>query len=324
MKRTITILSLLLLLIACTPYGVTKVNLRKAFRQKTSVKDLYARIDVIPLRVPDGIRIGQGQMLFEVAADRFFLLDKNEILVFDWAGDYVASIKCEEQIIDFSAYQDRVLDVLTAGAITEYDIRDGALLDTYPIRDNDVTLVSIVRVDEDSIDMFGYRDGIIHDCGYLVDRAYFYTVPRPAENYLTTHAYAPAEGMQNSRFFRRDGEVYGFLSRSGEIDRYTGDDFNYPAYEWDFGKRSPVFTNAQMSGDRIFLAFELDGKDCVLVYNLKNGKYQVLESDIFPLGVIYSSSNYYCCPARRLEEYVLPGTVTLPKDTEYILLKYTL
>lgn len=55
MKRTITILSFLLLLIACTPYGVTKVNLRKAFRQKTSAKDLYARVDVIPLRVPEGV-----------------------------------------------------------------------------------------------------------------------------------------------------------------------------------------------------------------------------------------------------------------------------
>lgn len=172
--------------------------------------------------------------------------------------------------------------------------------------------------------MSGYLDGTAYDCGYLVDRAYFYTVPRPAADYLATHAYVPAAEMQNCRFFRCDGSVYGFLSRSGEIDRYTGDDFIYPAYEWDFGKRSPDFTNAQMMKDRIFLAFELDGYDYVLVYNLKNRKYQVVESDTFPLGVIYSGSNYYCCPARRLEEYVFPGTVTLSNDIEYILLKYTL
>jgi hypothetical protein len=305
------------------PSEVTKVDLRKAFRHKTSAKDLYASVDVIPLRVPEGVRIGQEETLLEVAADRFFLLDENEILVFDGAGDYVASIQCEEKVIDFSAYQDQILDVLTAGAITEYDIKDGSLLDAYPIRDNDVTLVSVVRVDEDTIDMAGYRDGIVHDCGYLFDRANIYTVPRPVADYRVD-AYIPAEEMQNSRFFRCDGVVYGFLSRSGQIDRYTGNDFIIPSYYWDFGKWSPVFTNAQMLGDRIFLAFELDGKDYVFVYNLKKRKCQVVESDTFPLGVIYSGSNYYGCPARRLEEFVPPGTVTLPEDTEYILLKYTL
>ena len=70
--------------------------------------------------------IGQGETLLEVAADRFFLLDKNEILVFDGTGDYLTTIRSSEKIIDFSAYGDRVLDVLTEGAITEYDIKDGS------------------------------------------------------------------------------------------------------------------------------------------------------------------------------------------------------
>ena len=278
-----------------------KVDIDKALKRRVDVGKLYTEIAEIPLRRPEGTTVGQaGKVVLEVAADRFFLLDKNEILVFDWAGNYLTSILCEEEIIDISAYQDRVLDVLTAGAITEYDIRDGALLDTYPIRDNDVTLVSVVRVDEDTIDMAGYRDGVVHDCGYLFDRADFYTVPRPVADYRV-NAYVPAVEMQNHRFFHCDGEVYGFLSRSGQIDRYTGNDFIFPSYYWDFGKRTPVFTNAQMRGDRIFLAFELDGKDCVLVYNLKNGKYQVVESETFPLGVIYSGCNYYCRPASRTE-----------------------
>ena len=278
-----------------------KVDIDKALKRRVDVGKLYTEVAEIPLRRPEGTTVGQaGKVVLEVAADRFFLLDKNEILVFDWAGNYLTSILCEEEIIDISAYQDRVLDVLTAGAITEYDIRDGALLDTYPIRDNDVTLVSVVRVDEDTIDMAGYRDGVVHDCGYLFDRADFYTVPRPVADYRV-NAYVPAVEMQNHRFFHCDGEVYGFLSRSGQIDRYTGNDFIFPSYYWDFGKRTPVFTNAQMLGDRIFLAFELDGKDCVLVYNLKNGKYQVVESETFPLGVIYSGCNYYCRPASRTE-----------------------
>ena len=303
MKRIFFFLSVALLAVSCWQGHSNrfKVDVDKALKKRVDVGKLYSEVTVIPLRCPEGMTVRQeGKVVLEVAADRFFLLDKekNEILAFDGAGNHVASIKCEEEIIDFSAYQDRVLDVLTAGAISEYDIKDGSLQATYPIRDNEVTLVSIVRVDDDSIDMSGYLDGNAHDCGYLVDRAYFYTVPRPVADYRV-NAYVPPEEMQNSRFFRGNGNVYGFLSRSGQIDGYTGDDFNYPAYGWDFGKRTPVFTNAQMLGDRIFLAFELDGKDCVLVYNLKNGKYQVVESDSFPLGVIYSGSNYYCRPASR-------------------------
>ena len=302
MKRVFCYLFAALLAVSCWQ-GCSdrfKVDIDKALKKTVDVGKLYSEATVIPLRCPEGTTVGQeGKVVLEVAADRFFLLDKNEILVFDWVGNYLTSIRSPEQIIDFSAYQDRVLDVLTAGAITEYDIEDCSLLATYPIRDHDVTLVSIVRVDEDSIDMAGYRDGVVHDCGYLFDRANIYTVPRPAEDYLATHAYVPAAEMQNIRFFRCDGEVYGFLSRSGQIDRYTGNDFIFPSYTWDFGKRAPVFTNAQMLDGRIFLAFELDGKDCVLVYNLNNGKYQVVESDTFPLGVIYAGRNYYFSPSDR-------------------------
>ena len=296
MKRVFCFLFTALLAVSCW-LGHSdrfKVDIDKALKRRVDVGKLYSEATVIPLRCPEGTTVGQtGKVVLEVAADRFFLLDQDEILVFDWAGNYLTSIRSSEQIIDFSAYQDRVLDVLTAGAITEYDIRDGALLDTYPIRDNDVTLVSVVRVDEDTIDMAGYRDGVVHDCGYLFDRMDFYTVPRPVADYRV-EAYIPAAEMQNHRFFRCDGEVYGFLSRSGQIDRYTGNDFIFPSYYWDFGKRSPVFTNAQMLGDRVYLAFELDGKDCVLVYDLNKRKYQVVESDTFPLGVIYDGSNYYC------------------------------
>ena len=104
----------------------------------------------------------------------------------------MTSVTSEEPIIDFSVYRDQVLDVLTPGAITEYDIKDGSLLETYPIRDNDVILTGKAKVDEDSIDMTGYLDGTAYDCGYLVDRAYFYSVARPAPDYLVSHAHVPA------------------------------------------------------------------------------------------------------------------------------------
>ena len=295
MQRAVILLLTALLAVSCLGRSERiKVDIDKALRKQVDVRKLYTEATEIPLHCPEGTTLGQeGKVVLEVAADRFFLLNKNEILVFNGAGDYVTSITNEDPIIDFSAYRDRVLDVLTSGAITEYDIKDGARLITYPIPDNDVHFTSIARVDDDSISMTGYLDGTAYDCGYLVDRAYFYSGPRPAPDYLVSRAYVPAAEMQDSRFFHCDGAVYNFLCQSGWIFRYTNDDFIFPAHEWDFGKRSLTFTNAQKTEDRIYLAFDLDGKEYVLIYNLDNGKYSVVESKAFPLGVIYDGSNFY-------------------------------
>ena len=294
MRRTILILLTALLAVSCVGRSEkVKVDIDKALKKPADARKLYTETTAIPLHCPDGMTFRQEEkVVLDVAADRFFLLVENEILVFNGTGDCVTSIKSEEPIIDFSVYRDKLLDVLTAGSITEYDIKDGTLLETYPIRDNDVILTGIAKVDDDSISMTGYLDGTAYDCGYLVNRAYFYSGARPAPDYLVSHAYVPAMEMQDSRFFHFDGSVYNFL-RSGWIFGYTGDDFIFPAYQWDFGKRSPTFTNAQKTSDRIFLAFNLDGKDYVLVYNLNDGKYNVVESKTFPLGVIYDGSNYY-------------------------------
>lgn len=327
MKRTITILSCLLLLIACTPNGVTKVNLRKAFRQKTSAKDLYARVDIIPLRVPDWTRIGQGETLLEVAEDRLFLLnqEKDTILVFDGAGEYVTAIRSEEPVIDFSPYLDRALTVLTAHAITEYAIRDGSVLGSYPIRDNDIDLRCATRIGEEWIDLLGSKAGKAYGCVYYVDQKRLGS----SEMMASLHSVMPASEVQDSRYFQDRDSCYMFMSRSGLIFKFNREQyFAGLAFEPDFGKEEIHFINAQKAGDCFYLAFEKDGESGVLVCNFKNGKYKAVrrtkEGTVFPLGVIRDGVNYYCCPARRLEEYVLFGTVTLPKDTEYILLKYTL
>ena len=294
MRRALSILFVALLAVSCLGRSERiKVDIDKALKRQADVRKLYAEATEIPLHYPEGTTLGQeGKVLLEVAADRFFLLERDEILVFNWAGDYVTSITSEAPIIDFSAYRDRVLDVLTFGAITEYDIKDGALLKTYPIRDNDVHMTSVARVEDDAFHMTGYLDGTAYDCGYLVDQARFYSGPRPAADYPVSHAYVPASEMKTSRFFRCGENVFNFCSRSGEIDRYENYFICVP-YQWDFGKRSLTFTNAQKTEDRIYLAFDLDGKEYVLVYNLENGKYNVVESSTFPLGVIYDGSNFY-------------------------------
>ena len=260
---------------------------------------MYAEAVAIPLHGPEGITLGQEIGLLDVAADRFFLLDKkkNEIVIFDRNGECVTQITMADTVVDFSVYLDLVMDVLTEDAITEYSATDGAFLAKYPIQDNDVMLKRVARVTEDGFFMLGTKDGYAYDGSYLISKNHFYPAARPAPDYLSTHSFVPASECQNSRFFRCDGIVYSFGSRSGQIAQYTDDYFICVPYEWDFGKRAPVFTNAQKTTEKIYLAFALDGKEYVLVYNLNNRKYKVVEYDTFPLGVIYAGRNYYFSPA---------------------------
>ncbi len=294
--------------------NLLKINVDKALKRQVGNQDLYTGADVIPLRCPGGTSLGQeGHLVMDVAADRFFLLDKekNEILFFDWNGSFVTSVKCEEPVLDFSVYQNQFLDVLTEKAIVEYSIYDGVLTESYAIQDNDVTLKCVARVDDDSIDMLGYLNGYVYDCGYTIGKNRFYSVARPAPDYPTSHRYVPASEVQNSRFFRCDDSVYSFQSHSGEIFAYTKDDFIWPAYVFDFGGSALSITNVQITADRLFLAFELDGEYSVLIYDLASKEYKVVrktkEGTAFPLGVIYSGSNYYCCPASDLSRYLPSG-----------------
>ena len=300
MKRFFILLSVGLMAVSCWGHSDRlKVDIDKALKHPGRAQDVYAEAVAIPLHGPEGITLGQEIGLLDVAADRFFLLDKkkNEIVIFDRNGECVTQITMADTVVDFSVYRDLVLDVLTEDAITEYSATDGAFLAKYPIQDNDVMLKRAARVTEDGFFMLGTKDGYAYDGSYLISKNHFYPAARPAPDYLSTHSFVPASECQNSRFFRCDGIVYSFGSRSGQIAQYTDDYFICVPYEWDFGKRAPVFTNAQKTTEKIYLAFALDGKEYVLVYNLNNRKYKVVEYDTFPLGVIYAGRNYYFSPA---------------------------
>ena len=326
MKRFCYLLLIVLLAVSCGQEGMVKVNIDKAMRQRVSTRDLYKEVEVIPLRCPAGTALGQqGRVVMDVTADRFFLLDRtqNEVLVFDREGAYLTSIQSAAEIIDISVYQDRILDVLTAESVAEYATGDCSQLAKYTFQNEDVTLYSVVRVDDDVIDIYGSKEGIAYDCSYLVSQSRFFSLKRYNPYQL---AYVPAEEYRNSRFFRSGDATWGFLSRSGEIDRFCKDGFIAPSYFWDFGKWTPTFTNVQRKDDRIYFAYEADGQEGVLVYDLarKSGKAisQTVEGLAFPLGVIYAGSNYFCCSAKDLSRYLPPDR--LKGDDGLVMLRFAL
>lgn len=296
MKRFFAILSAALLTASCGLGGSDsqKINLDRALKHPAGARDVYAEATSIPLQCPERAILGQELALLDVAADRFFLLDagKNEILFFDWNGEYVTTIACADTILDASVYRDETLEVLTQNAITEYAVADGSFQTEYLFENKGVALKCLGRVDDDSFFMLGSKDGFAYGSGYIVGGIGFYSSAQYYSDYLTTHAYAPAAEVQNSRFFRCGDSVYSFLSRSGEIQKYEGNDFACVPYQWDLGKRQPNFTNVQKTADRLYLAFELEGEGAVLIYNLKNKQYKTVPQSEFPLGIIYDGCNY--------------------------------
>lgn len=296
MKRFFLLLLAGLLAASCGQgnFDPLKVNLDRALKHPAGARDVYTEATAIPLRCPAEMDLGQELRLLDVAPDRFILLDdgKNEIRIFNWNGDFVTAIGREATILDGSVYGDQVLTVLTEDAILEYSTADGAFLVEYPIRDKDVMWKSVARATENGIFMIGVRDGTAYGGGYIIDRDYYYSEAWHAPDYLVSRAHLPADEVENSRFFRCGDAVYSFLSRSGQIDKYTEDFFVCVPYQWDFGRRHPVFTNVQRTADRIYLAFELDGERAVLIYDLKSRQYLTAPQDVFPLGIIYDGSNY--------------------------------
>lgn len=293
MKHLCYFLLAALLVASCGPgrFDPLKVDLDRVLKHPLSARDVYEEAVAIPLQ---GVSPGQEAVLLDVAPDRFVLLDggKNEILLFDGSGRFVTTVWRAETILDGLVYRNQVLTILTEDAILEYSTADGAFLVEYPVRDKDVMWKSVARATENGIFMIGVRDGTTYGGGYIIDRDYYYSEAWHAPDYLVSRAHLPADEVENSRFFRCGDTVYSFLSRSGQIDKYTEDFFVCVPYQWDFGRRQPCFTNVQKTADRLYLAFELDGESAVLVYDLTNHRYKAVLQSEFPLGIICEGCNY--------------------------------
>jgi len=293
MKKRCSSLLVALLAVSCGLGGSDSqnINLDRALKHPASARDVYAEAVTIPLQ---GASLEQEAVLLDVAPDRFVLLDagKNEILLFDGSGRFVTAIACAETILDASVYRDETLEVLTQNAFFDYAMADGSLLAKHPFDNEGVTLKCLGRVDEDSLFMLGSKDGLAYNCGYIIGKLGFYSDALPTADSYITHAHVPATEVENARFFRCGESVYCFLSRSGEIHLFTGNDFACVPYMWDFGKRQPSFTNVQKTADRLYLAFELSGECAVLIYDLTNHRYKAVPQSEFPLGIICDGCNY--------------------------------
>ena len=315
MKKTIAILSCLLLLIACTPYGITKVNLRKAFRQKTAAKDLYSRVEVKPLRLPETVALPEAPRM-DAAGKLLFLPDASgeQIVMLDTDGAFVTQVDAGAPVTDFSACGN-LLDVLCGSEVKEYDLQDFSLRRTLSLPTDGVTLTGMQRVDEDALWFYGNKEGKAYEGVYSFERDHFFV----------TRDNIFHKPDQSGDFFRCNDTTFFFLT-TGRIFVYDApSDFVFVPFTPDFGKHEPEVTGMQMTTYHLYMQMRLREQDLLLVYDRAGGRNRLFrtttEGLVFPLGVIRNDVNYYCCPARKLKDFV---SADAPESADYYLLKYTL
>ena len=313
-----------IILASCS--DVDRIDVNKASKKKTSASELYAKAETIKLEDSafDGPRAGEP-VLLEVAGGRFFILSRNRdaIGVFDSRGKHVALLDGLGEIIDFSAWQDKYLEVLTASGIVEYDVADLSVANAFDLPETGLELKSLARLHPNEYLLSAISEGKAYSCSYYIDIENL--AVKDHFIYLET-IFHNADDYQTTRFFQDGGKTYYFTRNPGVIVCCTLDDFHFPIFEFDWGKDSSLIslTNVQKKGDNLYMRFRTGDDEGTVVYNTFNHKYKVIkltrEGKSFPIGVIHDGINYYCTDASELPRY-LDGD---PPGDGPVIIKYCL
>ena len=308
MRRLLPAILLCIILVACSDVGGIDVN--RASKRKTSASRLYTKAETVLLEDSafDGPRAGEP-VLLEVAGGRFFILSRNRdaIGVFDSRGEHVASLDGLGEIIDFSAWQDKYLEVLTARRIVEYDVADLSVANTFDLPETELELKSLARLHPNEFLLSAITGEKAYSCSYYIDIENL--AVKDHFIYLET-IFHNADDYQTTRYFQDSGKTFYFTRNPGTIVCCTLDDFHFPIFEFDWGKDSSLIslTNVQKKGDNLYMRFRTGDDEGTVVYNTFNHKYKVIkltrEGKSFPIGVIHDGINYYCTDASELPGYL--------------------
>ena len=320
-----------------------KITVRPDHPHKVAIKDLCGTRAVTPLCIPDSLQtLVPSKMKLDAGGEKIFILDNSSlgILVFTMDGSFVSRITDCGHITDFCLYDGRSLEVLSdTGDLTSYSQDDLSIIRRHHLNNSEgVKLCAMHRFDEDLYVMSGYVDGLNCFCEYYVkDNKYYVSRDEHARIAQTKNL---SQIIGESRFFDHEGKTFLFYPHSGDIWAYsyymnhsTGEKvgpFVHPMYGWDFEEFNESvnavetgeidfndarirFDNAQMSGNRLFASFILDGRHRLLILDTNAGKARVVEftkdNIRFPLGIIRGNINYYCCTETDLPDYCLPTEI---------------
>ena len=282
------------------------IDLRKVSDGKMPIHDLYDTIEVVALEdAPGGLPLSD----LSVTADRFFLKGGDRlILSYRQDGSLADSLNPGKAIVDYSIYQDRILDILFDREMRAYRLPDLSLSARRTL-DTVVTTTRLARRAENVMMLPGYKGDQYYLCEYYFDTKKYYASPGRLEGGPTRHV---VKGM---RFlYLKDRLVLlhpdsGWLWACGEFT--SG--FLWLDFKRKEGDKLSV-TYAQATDLNAYYAVSLNGEEHFLVYDRTARKGRLFKTTReglpLPLGVIRDGINYFCCPAAELPRYLTRDVLT--------------
>ncbi len=285
------------------------IDLRKVSDGKMPIHDFYDTIEVVPLEDASG---GLPLSDLSVTADRFFFKGGDRlILSYRQDGSLADSLNPGKAIVDYSIYQDRILDILFDGEMRAYRLPDLSLSDRRTL-DTLATTTRLGRYSKNLMLISGYKGLKDYLCQYYFDTKKYYASPwsHDIKQSEQTRSYA-----QEARFFYVNDDLVQLDPASGWL--WLCREFCF-GYLWlDFKRKEGdklTVTYAQATDLNAYYALSLNGEEHFLVYDRTAKKGRLFKTTreglSLPLGEIRDGINYFCCPAAELPRYLTRDVLT--------------
>lgn len=326
------------------------VNLNKAPGTKISIKQIYKKIEIVPLDNVEG-DFSSSLSTLSVTKDRFYLKSGDSMIVsYTHNGRFVDSLHPGSVVTDYYIFKDSVLDLLAGKEFLSFSLPDYTLQQRIPLV-TQVALTKIAREDENVVCFSGYKDVNDYTCKYYCDKQYLSEAPGST---TSTNIKRIEEEVH---YFSYCDHLFKLFPHSGCI--WECGDFTYQFFNPTFRLKNGrvKFCSAQITDSKIYYQLLLGNKEHILILNradrsvsmLLNGeerelifleaekKYLLLnkcrEGVYLPLGVMRDGINYFCCPAADLPRYLTndlldsKNATTMDiaqKNNDYVVIKYYL
>ena len=285
------------------------IDLRKVSDGKIPIHDLYDTIEVVALEdAPGGLPLSD----LSVTEDRFFLKGGDRlILSYRQDGSLADSLNPGKAIVDYSIYQDRILDILFDREMRAYRLPDLSLSGRSSL-DTVVTPTRLARRAENVMNLTGYKELKDYLCEYYFDTKKYYASPwsHDIKQSEQTRSYA-----QEARFFYVNDDLVQLDPASGWL--WLCREFCF-GYLWlDFKREEGdtlAVTYAQATDLNAYYALSLNGEEHFLVYDRTAKKGRLFKTTreglSLPLGELRDGINYFCCPAADLPRCLTRDVLT--------------
>ena len=309
------------------------VDLRKVSDRKVSIREIYDRIEVVPLdNAPEDASRTPALSGLWVTADRLLFRDGDRaVLSYRQDGHLAETLDPGVPITDFSVFRDRTLDLLSGYEFREYALPALSLLRRTPL-DTLVVPTKIARREENVMILPAYKGNNDYLCEYYFDRSYYAASPGKMDSDQTRSI------VERLQMFRSGDDLLVLYPHSGQIWRCG---LFYGHFFWpDFKLRdreTVEFLFAQVTDDKFYYDLLLNDVRHLLIINREDRQYTLIKNTreglTLPLGVIRDGINYYCCPASDLPRHILPDLLdpegaaalaTAAHDGRNVVIKYYL